>query len=66
MVAGEVSWSLRPMTRSASATVRWPVVRIAPTSSSCALRQVGLVNSVAKGASNGTMAAGKVSMGWTF
>ena len=54
------------MTRSAAATVRWPVPRIAPTSSSYAFCQVGLVNSIAKGASIGTMAAGRVRMGWAF
>ena len=67
MVAGVVvlvaaSWSLRPKTRSAAATVRWPVARIAPTISSWAFCQVGLVNSIAKGASIGTMASGRVSM----
>ena len=50
------------MTRSAAATVRWPGVRIAPTNSSCAFRQVGLVNSVMKGTRTARMASGRVSM----
>ena len=58
MVAGVVVIWLGSMTRSAAATVRWPGVRIAPTNSSWALRQVGLVNSVAKGTRTATMASG--------
>ena len=38
------------------------LMRIAPTNSSWAFRQVGLVNSVAKGTSRATMASGRVSM----
>ena len=45
---------------------RWPGVRIASTNSSWAFRQVGFVNSVAKGASMDTMASGRVSMAGPF
>ena len=54
--------------------LRWPGVRIAPTSSAWAFRQacprprpgVGLLNSVAKGTRTATMASGRVSMAGPF
>ena len=64
MVAGVVLWvaAAHDAPRRAAATVRWPGVRIAPTNSTGAFRQVGLVNSVAQGRSSDTMASGRVSM----
>ena len=50
------------LTRSAAATVRWPVAKIALTGRSWPLCQVGLVNSIAKGESIVKMTSGKVSV----
>ena len=63
MVAGVVLWvaAAHDAPRRGDGALA-PGVRIAPTSSTRAFRQVGLVNSVAQGRSSDTMASGRVSM----
>ena len=48
--------------RTAAVTVPWPEASMAPTSRSWGFRQVGLVNSVAKGTRTAAIASGRVSM----
>ncbi len=66
MVAGIVAIIAAAHDPNAAATVRWPGTSIAPTNSTWALRQVGLLNSVAPGTRTATMASGRVSMAGPF